>query len=329
MPVGYLPNATAADIVTQQVIVVSYRSPDVQIIDASQDILTATVTSPVARFASFSGGSCMICGVLIDTATDSAILDTAEGYMLLNLTTHQFSTLVGTVAGENFAFNPNTGNILNPTYYQSVPAGLQLVSAGGGPVFTYSFSVGNNPDATAVDISTNIALVPDEFTGNQYLINLNNAGFNVLTTPPQFAAPYTIFPINFTACGSEQNDWSMVSVENTSHLAFVGTEFADCAAVESLPTSVISGAPPAPPIFHWGHMPLSPDGFTWNNGGDPHGIAVFTSVVDGKPYGFLIRSDQAWVARIDLAGVKSAPLIAGGLENQVDLAPFVAFLKTQ
>jgi hypothetical protein len=73
----------------------------------------------------------------------------------------------------------------------------------------------------------------------------------------------------------------------------------------------------------------SPDGIPWNNGGDPHGIAVFTSVVDGKPYGFLIRSDQAWVARIDLAGVKNAPLVLGGLPNQVDLTPFVFFLKTQ
>ena len=95
-----------------------------------------------------------------------------------------------------------------------------------------------------------------------------------------------------------------------------------------MPTSVIPGAPPAPALFRWGHMP-SPDGILWDNGADPHGIAVFTSVVDTKPYGFLIRRDQAWVARIDLAGVASAPLKPGGLTNEVDLGPFVLFLRTQ
>ena len=64
----------------------------------------------------------------------------------------------------------------------------------------------------------------------------------------------------------------------------------------------------------------------WRN---PHGIAVFTSVVDGKAYGFLIRKDQAWVARIDLLGVKNASLVIGGLPNQVNLTPFVFILKTQ
>jgi len=95
-----------------------------------------------------------------------------------------------------------------------------------------------------------------------------------------------------------------------------------------LPASIVSGAPPTPGAFRWSHMP-SPDAISWNNGGDPHGIAVFTSVVDGKPYGFLVRSDQAWVARIDLEGVTSAPLVAGGLPGQVDIAPFVFFLSTR
>ena len=328
MPAGYHPNATAANPATGQVAVVSYTSPDVQIIDASQDLLAATMTAPVMRTATFSGGSCMICGVLIDVSTNSAILDTAQGYMLLDLATRQFSFLSGTVAGENFGFNPNTRIVLNPTYNQGVPAGLQAVAVGGGPVFTYMSSVGGVPDATAVDINTNIALVPDEFTGNQYLVNMAAAIFNPSGSPPQFTAPSTIFPITFTACGGELHDWSLVSVESSRHLGFIATEFADCAAVESLPTSIISGAPPIPSVFYWGHMP-SPDGIAWNNGGDPHGIAVFTSVVNGNPYGFLIRNDQAWVARIDLAGLKSAPLLVGGLTNQVNLTPFVFFLKTQ
>jgi hypothetical protein len=331
MPLGYHPNATAGNPVTQQVVVVSYTSPDVQIIDGSQDSLVATLTSPVTQSAFFSGGVCMICGVLVDAVSNSAILDTAQGFLLLNLATTppSFSTFVsGTVAGENFGFNPNTRLVLNPTYFQGVPAGLQAFSLTSGPVFTYTTSVGGFPDATAVDIKTGIAVVPDEFTGNQYLINLAQASFDSSTAPPSFSAPSTVFPVTFTACGFELHDWSMMSAESSTHVLFLATEFADCAAVESLPASVVAGAPPTPAVFRWGHMP-SPDAVFWNNGFDPHGIAVFTSVVDGKAYGFLVRFDQAWVARIDLAGLENAPLVLGGLPNQVDITPFTFFLSTQ
>ena len=120
----------------------------------------------------------------------------------------------------------------------------------------------------------------------------------------------------------------MVSAESSTHLLFLASEFDNCAAVETLPTTIVSGVPPTPGVFRWSKM-LSPDVISWNNGGDPHGIAVFTSVVDGKPYGFLVRSDQAWVARIDLTGMKNAPLIIGGLPGEVDIAPFIFFLSTK
>jgi hypothetical protein len=74
---------------------------------------------------------------------------------------------------------------------------------------------------------------------------------------------------------------------------------------------------------------FNPDGIAWNNGGDPHGIAVFTSVLNGKPYGFLIRGDQAWIARVDLSGVRDTQTLTTGLFGEVDLTPFVFFLKTQ
>src|SRR5439155_22067767 len=44
----------------------------------------------------------------------------------------------------------------------------------------------------------------------------------------------------------------MIAVESSTHLLFLATEFAECAAVESLPTSIITGAPPTPAVFRWG-----------------------------------------------------------------------------
>jgi len=166
MPGGYAPNATAANQAAEVVVVISYTSPDIQIIDASRDVLLATVTSPVTQIANFSGGSCVICGVLIDLSTDSAILNTAQGYLLLNLGTQQFSSFIpSTVAGENFGYNPNTRIVLNPTYNQGVPDGVQAIALANSAVFTYGTSVGSFPDAGAVDINTNIAVVLTNLQG--------------------------------------------------------------------------------------------------------------------------------------------------------------------
>lgn len=330
MPTFYSPSATAADQTMLQVVAISDTSPDVQIIDASQDKLIATLASPVTQSATFSAGFnlCMICGVSIDPTSNTAILDTAQGLLLLNLTTQQFSAFIpGSAAGENFGYNPNTLIVLNPTYYQNVPAGLQAISLSNDAVSTYSMPLNSNPDSAAVDLNTNIAVIPDEYTGNQFLINMAVASFS----SGAFSAPDTVYNTSFTNCITSQaaNEWTMVSIESSTHILFLGTEFGECAAVEPLPTAPVSSAPSSPTTFNWGHMPSAPDGLGWSNGTDPHGIGVFTSVVNGKAYGFLVRSDQAWVARIDLVGVAGASPLSGGLQGQVDLSPYVTFFKTQ
>jgi IPT/TIG domain len=329
IPNFYSPNATAADQSRMEVLAISYTSPDIQVIDASNDVLVTTLTAPVTTSVGFSGGSCMICGIAVDPATNKAILDTAQGYLVLDLSAQTFSSFLPAPPAENFGYNPNGLLVLSPTYGVSSFTGLQIFNLLGGTIFNLSSSVGPYPDAAAVDINTGIAAVPDEYTGDQYLLNMQGAVLNSATVPPSFTTPSTVFHINFTNCGSELYDWSLVSVESTSHLLFLGTEFADCAAVESLPAAPLVGTPPLPAVFRWGHVPIRPDGYLWNNGGDPHGIAVFTSVVDGKAYGFLVSDDANWVARIDLSALASAPNLSGGGPGEVDLSPYIVFFNTQ
>ncbi len=325
MPAGYIPSATTASQNTGQVVVVSYNSADVQIIDAVHDTLVTTYHSPVTQFVTFSGGSCIICGVLVDPASNQAILDTSQGILLMDLGTGVFSGYIPAAPAENFAFNPNTRTALLPTYNTTAGVGLQSLTLPNNAIAAYSQLVGSAPDSAAVDFQTNIVVVPDEFTGDQHLINLNAA----VTTGTSFDAPQTVLPLGFTGVTSCTAEWTMVSIESTSHLLFAGTEFSNCAAVEQLPLAPVTGAPPLPTVFLWGVVPNLPDGTAFYNGADPHGIAVFTSVVSGKPTGFLIDGSGPWVARVDLQAMKSAPILLGGLQGQINLAPYVTFLKIQ
>jgi uncharacterized repeat protein (TIGR01451 family) len=323
MPAAYQPSAVAASQATVQVVVISHTSADVQVIDASQDKVIATKTAPITKSVTFSSDSCMICGVLVDPSTNKAILDTAQGYMSFDLNAMTFSAIIpGTVPAENFALNPNTRVVLSPTYGQGSFIGLQAINLTNNSVSNFGGSVGVEPDSAAIDFNTGISIVPDESTTNQYLINMQGAVFSA----GSFAAPNSIFPIGFPTCNEQ---WAKMAAESANHLLALAGEGDDCVAVETMPAVPIAVAPPTPATFHWGHMPLQPDGTAWSNGGFLHLITVFASVVDGKPYAILVGDTEVWAVRIDLAGLRDAAVKAGGALDEVDLTPFVFFLKTQ
>ena len=158
----FSPNATAADPITQQIVAISYTSSTVQLIDSSKDQVIASLDSGITQSTTFSGGSCVVCGVAIDPTSNTAILDTAQGYLKLNLLTQKFSSLIaGTVAGENFGYNPNNQIALNPTYFQAIPPGLQAINLATNSVYTFTGTLDSEPDSAAIDLQTNIAVVPD------------------------------------------------------------------------------------------------------------------------------------------------------------------------
>jgi len=286
--------------------------------------VASTVTAPVTGIASFSGGTCTICGALVDPNTNQFILDTAMGFLTLDPVKGTFSSIYTPVPAENFAFNPNTRIILDPNY----GPGIQIINLNDGSVENYGGTPPAFPDSGAFDPTTNIAMVTDEFVSTQTYFNMQEATITsgTATAPGTWNAPST--PFDLSTLSSSCPEWTLASLEATTHLLFAGTEFSACIAVETLPSSSVSGAPPAPTTFHWGNMPNAPDGSFWDNGGDPHGIAVFTSVVNGHAYGFLLLyPTQAYVARVDLTGMRDAALLTG-TTNQVDLTPLVFFLST-
>lgn len=118
---------------------------------------------------------------------------------------------------------------------------------------------------------------------------------------------------------------TMMSIDSGIHALFSSEEFGSCLAVEALTAAPPAGTPPNPAAYAWGHMPNTPDSNSWMNGGDPHGLAVFSSAIDGKHYGFLVEAAQNWIAKVDLNGVLGA---SPQQDGSVDLTPYVVYLPT-
>jgi uncharacterized protein YjdB len=314
----YVPNATGGSQTALMVAVISYSSPDVQIIDANTNTLVATYTSPVTQTVTFSGGSCQLCGVLINPSVTSnqVLLDTAQGYYTMDLKTGTFNALVSAYPAENFAFDTAGQFILSPTYTENgTPTEVQLVDLGSNTVSSNSSLNIAFPDSGAIDLSTNVGVVIDEETGGQTLINLSQLS----VSSGSWTAPTTLYTIPLNG-----DEMTYCAVDSASHTLFTAEEFfANLAAVELLPSTTPTGAPPNPTGYVWGSMPNTPDGLEFLTGADPHAVSIFTSVVDGKLYGFLADYTQTWVAKIDLAGA-----LAAGPPGQIDFTPYTTYLPT-
>jgi len=319
MPSGYRPNATAANQVTMKVVAVSYNSSDVQVIDANTNTVVNTFKSPATDYASFSGGSCIICGAFFNPANNLVVLDTGDGYYTLDVNTGTFTALVMAFPSENFSFDSANQLIISPTYDQDPNYGaeVQILDVTANTVSTNTSLGIELPDSAATDIITNVSVVVEEDGGNQTLINLNE----LTVANGVWTAPTTVFVLP----GCVDDEMTMIATDSATHTLFSSEEFYNCTAIETLASSAPTGAPPMPTGYVWDTMPDTPDKASWINGGDPHGVAIFTSVVDGKHYGFLVNEQQNWIARIDLAGAQGAPQMGQG---QIDLTPYTFYLPT-
>src|SRR5208283_4590409 len=87
MPPGFVPNAAVGSQSSFLVVVISYSSPEVQIIDASNvpsdlnnNTVIAAFTAPVSQTVTINGITCMICAAVVNPVDHNLLLSTAQGF---------------------------------------------------------------------------------------------------------------------------------------------------------------------------------------------------------------------------------------------------------
>jgi hypothetical protein len=321
MPAGFVPNATAASQTSAKVAVISYSSPDVQIIDASNSSgdlnnnnVIATFTAPVSKKASFGGITCIICAAAVNPSSDQLVLSTAQGYYTMDLNSGTFTALPFTPTAfpaQNFAINPVAAEpyILSPTYGQDprVSGEVQILNLSTNAVTTNTNSGLPAPNSAAIDLFTNYSSVVDASANDQALVNLAD---------PQL--PIFTFVQGVSVCAGQPVRMNMAALgvsvgsgTNAAHTLFTSQTSGNCVGFQIWPNSV-SQLGAAQIVYGYGTMPASPDGKPFVNGTDPNAIATFTSLVDKKNYGVLLNANQNWIAKINFATVFSLANIGVG-----------------
>jgi hypothetical protein len=330
MPAGFVPNATVAIQSSFEVAVISYSSPNVQIIDASNlstdgtnNTVIATFTAPVSQSVTFNGITCMICAAAINPVNNQLLLSTAQGYYSMDLVAGTFEALPFTppaLPAPNFSLNPVAANpyILSPS---PTVGELQFLNLATNSVSTINSGL-TAPGAAAIDLVTDFAVVVDADASAQSVIDLTNEQSPVPVAVPGVgvcAPPPAPQDMNMVALGVSASAFA----SEAAHTLFTSQTLGNCVGFAVWPTL---GNPlqPSQIYYGFGPMPDTPDGNTFVNGNDPNAIAAFNSVYGSpKNYGLLVdgnpQANQQWIAKINLAQVISNAGIGPGIPSSFPL----------
>jgi hypothetical protein len=308
MPAGFTPNAAVASQSNSLVAVISYSSPNVQIIDASNlasdvasNTVTSTFTAPITQTVTINGTKCMICAGVLNPLNGELLLSTAQGFYSMNFTTGAFAALPFTPApapAQTFSFNP-----LAPDPYILAPnpatGEIQFMDLTTNVVTTAnSAQTGvTTPGAAAIDVVTNNAAVVDANVNNQVLLGLSSLQAPVYTPVPDvgICGPGATTPLNMATLGVGAN----AIPQNSLHTLLVGQTSGTCLGFEIWPDA--PGLTEQSAFYGFGVIPDDPDGNVFANGSDPNSIATFNSVSNKSDYALLVDSSQQWMAKINFS----------------------------
>lgn len=314
MPTGFTPSMVAADPAHQQVVVAGTASNLVQVVAADLEQIAETYPVPVATTTTVDGGTCTICGMLVDSPREEAILSTAAGYIVLNLTDGSTSAPIVAPPSNAFSYDPSTQRVYVP-FHDSNSSGVDEIDLTTGTVLpvipTGGVLFGTASDSAAFDPGTDLVTIGDAVSGNYTSLNLNNA----LRTASAVSPPATPFSISAGCLGA----WNTMDLDFTGHLGWFAN-LGGCVAVASLAPGAGTGAPGRPTSIRWAQLPIGPDGIVWKNTplGSPHTLAVYTGA-DGYAYGLAVRDDDALLVKMNLTELQQAAPVPGGTDvNQVD-----------
>jgi hypothetical protein len=314
----FAATAVAADPINDTIVAVGANSTSVALVDASAGSVLKTFTVPATGTATFGDETCTVCGVLVDANRNRAIVDAANGFFLLDLSSGAVSGPFG-AAVENFTYDPEVQRIYAPLNgVAGAPGTLQIVDIPSSSILTWSepsLPGAGQLTAAAFDAATQYLMIPD--TGlNQILgLNLNSE----LQTGSLLSIPSDSFvlaadPESAAEAAACPGTWNSAALEPGTHMGVFSNAGGACVSVAQLTGNAISGAPGPPLPFRWAALGAGPDGVVWANAPGPHWLATFTGE-DGKPYGLALRADGKMVLKLSLEGLMVAVVPTGGADT--------------
>jgi len=336
---SFTPDSCTVDSSALVVSCISYNSTKLAFLDVSRfaaSLNTADITATEFEsgapntLTSFSGGSCVFCGIVALTGRGQIVVAAHGGYRVYAYpASGAASPLVPAASDEvpiteNFAADPTRQWIAASEYFpQGGNRKLRLIDLAKKKVYVWTANTdtcapGDDPactsdfqseeiDSETFDLATGMLVLRSESGSSQLLLDMSQASFDdaalTFTAPHRhvdFENPY--FAEMSGALASPTHSWLFSVAEFSS--AYIG--------VDALPTAGGSGGTfPAythQRVFVDLNTPASiaPCTGTLQSGGDPHSEGYTTSLA-GNEVGLFIDDARSCIVKVDLKALYEAP----------------------
>jgi hypothetical protein len=331
MPAGFVPNAAAPSQTSSVVAVISYSSPNIQIIDASNNpldvnsnTLTATYKAPISQSVTINGTTCMICAAVVNPSNNQLLLSTAQGFYSMSLSNGAFTQIPFSpppAPSANISLDPVATP--DPFILSTVAAAgeIQILDLTTNAVTTYS-NIGVAPTAGFIDLLTQYSGIVDGTTNDETLVDFTQSQNPVISPVP-----------GVTLCSASPAYMNMASLgvtatavaQNVNHYLLTGQTGGSCLGFEAFPGLGV-GLSTQNILYGYGAIPTAPDGTTFVGSSDPNAIATFTSVFDKNIYGVLLDGNQQWLAKINLGTLNNSGNLSfpgAALPTGADISPYL------
>jgi hypothetical protein len=275
------------------------NNTDVYLINGST--LTSTLTSGATGSASFSGGLCKNCGVIVDAAANTAWLSigtsTGSAYQSLDLGTGTFAAPIDSKTGlsEDIALDPILHLILSPNEAGTFEI---LQTEPTASLFENNLAL-SHMDSAAEDCTTGIALSTIEFTDQLFFTDLTQIKLTPGSPTGSWTSPASQTK-SFNEFGTLANGTDGIAIAPGTHLGVVTGEFGGSSfGVIRLPASSGIGVPDLID-YAVAKLPNMPNGNAFATGKDPHPVTAYMSPTSGNAFALIVDDPRDYIAVIDL-----------------------------
>ncbi|MBI5637870.1 MAG: hypothetical protein HZA03_07870 [Nitrospinae bacterium] len=340
-------NGTSVDPANDLGLAYSYTSTSISFFKLSTATEVAAYDTATVTTGSWSGGSALIPGVVMDTTRKYAVAATGDGFEIIDYATSTAPAKVreiksvaiaggankgGVEINENFGYEPaitlggtSRSLILTGGKYSSTNGNaLELVDVATGNMYIPDtatkalFTVSSYIDHIAVDTVYHVAVLADEGTGTTFVdlskltlgTTLDANGYYSYTLPSTAVSRITTF-----------SKYTNLAIESTKHLVFMGkgyggTTFVVGKLADPATTLGFSSVTTTPVS-----MPSAADNtsatVSWYGSYDPHGAGAYLTP-SGHPTYTTQTALALWasgsgthIAIIDMQGVLDGQSVAG------------------
>jgi hypothetical protein len=344
VPLSFAIDACAVSSSERKAVCIGFASSRVAVFDLARFATTLRVSdiglqefdSGAGTLANaYSGGSCILCGVVVDDGRPRYVIGGAGGFRVFNFGSPIAAAVYDIPVGENFAFLPQTNAtsyIIAPEYLPSAGRRkLRVLAMDSGKAYIWNkntdsptdLGVAGNAfifsevDAASVDVQTKMIALSTESSADFMLVDFSLAVFDEVAQT--FSAPFAFAKPNPASAVARLTD---IAISTSGSLLLSHGEGVALVGVTQLPPTLAGGGAAIGALgvldLNDAALDRAPCGvaYFFVGKGDPHGLSLYAGLDNGQR-GLVIDIDNVCAAILNLPGLRDAPRRATD-PNQID-----------